>query len=108
MYCGRLRDNFVTETQKPFNEEDDEDQPFARKFCGLVTVICSCYELLLIQPSEESSMLFTLMKDAAKSQNQRITTQSLDFWCDFYETLRDRLGDLSQYGHLFTHYREVS
>lgn len=22
--------------------------------------------------------------------------------------MRDRLGDLSQYGHLFTHYREVS
>ena len=28
--------------------EDEEDQPFARKFCNLVTVLCSDYELLLI------------------------------------------------------------
>mmetsp|Transcript_22037 Transcript_22037/g.29443 ORF Transcript_22037/g.29443 Transcript_22037/m.29443 type:complete len:103 (+) Transcript_22037:397-705(+) len=48
MYCVRQRDNFVTETQKPFDEADDEDEPFARKFCNLVTVLCSDYEILLI------------------------------------------------------------
>ena len=91
MYCSRQRDNFVRETQKEFNEEDEDEQPFARKFCNLATVLCSDYELLLIHPSEESTTLFTIMKDCARSVNQRIAIQSLDFWVCFYETITTRI-----------------
>lgn len=108
MYCRRQRENFVRETQKPFNEEDDEEQPFARKFCSLVTVICSDYELLLINPSDEATTLFEIMKDCAKSQNQRITVQSLDFWICFYETITTRIENHKQYEHLFSQFKEVS
>ena len=80
MFLARNRDNFVAQCQKPFSEDEEDDLPYARKFCTLVTVLCSNYELLLIQPTEESTSLFRLMKDCAGSQNQRIAIQSLDFW----------------------------
>ena len=108
MYCTSQRDNFVAETQKPFDQEAEEDEPFARKFCSLVTVLCSDYELLLINQSDEATTLFTLMKDCAKSQNQRIAITSLDFWICFYETITTRIENLKQYEHLFTQFQEIS
>ncbi len=94
MYCIRQRQSFLTETQKPFDECDDEDQPFARKFANLVTVLCSDYEILLIHPTEEANSLFALLKDCAKSVNQRVAIQSLDFWICFYETITQRISNL--------------
>ena len=48
------------------------------------------------------------MKDAARSVNQRIAIQSLDFWLCFYETITQRIDNLKQYSHLFTHFFEAS
>ena len=70
----------------------------------MVTVLCSDYELLLINPSDEATTLFNLMKDCAKAQNQRIAIQSLDFWACFYETITTRIENLKQYEHLFTQF----
>ena len=49
-----------------------------------------------------------LMKDCAKAVNLRIAIDSLDFWLCFYETITTRLNNLKQYGHIFSHYFEVS
>lgn len=71
-------------------------------------MLCSDYELLLINQSDEATTLFTLMKDCAKSQNQRIAINSLDFWICFYETITTRIENLKQYEHLFTQFQEIS
>lgn len=88
-----MRDNFVSETQKAFDEDEDEESPFARKFCNLVTVLCSDYEILLLQPTDEAKILFTIMKDSAQAVNQRIAIQSLDFWISFYETIKTHIKE---------------
>jgi hypothetical protein len=68
-YLASMRQLFITESNKQFNEDDDETKPFARKFCDLITVLCSNFELLLIQENEVSNQLFTLLKDCARAQN---------------------------------------
>ena len=82
--------------------------PYARKFCDLLTVLCSNYELLLIQPTQESAALFRLMKDCAGSQNQRIAIHSLDFWDPFAETITTTIPNLKEYAHLFKEFQEVA
>ena len=37
LYCARQRDAFIAQTSQPFSEDDDEEKPFARKICQLVT-----------------------------------------------------------------------
>ena len=108
MFLERNRDNFVAECQKPFSEDDEDNVPYARKFCSLITVLCSNYELLLIQPTQESAALFRLMKDCAGSQNQRIAIHSLDFWESFYETITTTIENLKEYAHLFKEFQEVA
>lgn len=58
VYFQRQRENYLAELRKPFNEDDDEQSPFARKLCSLLTCLCANYELLLIPRSEEASALF--------------------------------------------------
>lgn len=69
MFLTRNRDNFVSECQKPFSEDDEDDFPYARKFCSLLTVLCSNYELLLVQQTQEQASLFRLLKDSAAATN---------------------------------------
>lgn len=101
----------MAETQKPFSEDDEEEEGsiFARKFTSLLTTLCSNYELLLIQPSPDALKLFELMKDCAKAANQRVAVQSLNFWLEMHETVTTvEIENLKSYQHLFEEYTQIS
>jgi hypothetical protein len=91
-YISTLRSHFVEQCSQDFSEDEDE-KVFARKYCSLLICICSNYEIFIIEKSEQSQQLFTLLKDCASARNLRITVQSLDFWYQFHETITTRLID---------------
>jgi hypothetical protein len=78
-FMNSIRNIFISECSKQFTEEEDE-KIFARKFCSLLITLCANYEIFLIEKSENSQSLFTLLKDCAESKNLRIAIQSLEFW----------------------------
>jgi hypothetical protein len=92
-YISSLRNLFAEACNQDFTEDEDE-KVFARKYCSLLICICSNYEIFMIEKSEQSQQLFTLLKDCVSARNLRITVQSLDFWYQFHETITTRLIDV--------------
>lgn len=73
------RATYVEHCKRGFTEEEDE-KTFARKYLSLLVTLCSNYEILLIENSEQSQMLITLLQDSAQAQNLRLAIQSLECW----------------------------
>jgi hypothetical protein len=88
-----LRPVFVEHCQRDFTEEEDE-KSFARKYCSLLVTLCSNYEIFLIENSEHSRQLITLLKDSASANNLRLAVQSLECWYQVYETVTTRFLDV--------------
>lgn len=60
------RPTFVQYCKQGFTEESDEN-PFARKYLSLLVTLVSNYEVLLIENSEQSQILITILKDSASA-----------------------------------------
>lgn len=114
-----MRPVFVNHCQQDFTEEDDE-KSFPRKYCSLLVTLCSNYEIFLIENSEQSQQLITLLKDSATAKNLRLAIMSLECWYQVHETITTRFLDiqgaeqgedneafLANHMHLFTMFQEI-
>jgi len=86
---------------------NDDAEQYAKAYTDILCTLCNNYETLLIEQSETSTKLFSLLICCSSAPNLRISHMTLSFWDDFKNTLFTYVPDLHEKQSLFMYYSEV-